>query len=435
MKPTVSSVFFLPKVLFTLLVLVAASFAEPLPLKRAVELALGHSTLAGSAAADEQRAYASYREARNQYIPQVVVGSGLGASWGFPLSLEGAAPSLFNVNSQSALFNPALRQFVRAAKTEWQASTLQGKDQRNQVIQDTVLSYAELNKWETLLSHLQQVQADAAKMEEVVNQRIREGVDSESARDQARLSSARAYLRITEAQGSIDVLRSRLSQLTGLAAASIETVADSIPSLPEIKQDDDLPSKALQSNPALKAADSRAEAQETRAKGEHRALLPSVDFAAQYAVLSRFNNYDLFYNRFDRNNATVGVAIRFPFFSPTQFAHAHAADAEAVRARKDAQAAKNQVSEETLRLQRSVQQLAAAQQVAELEYKVAGASLEALQVRSESGSATLHDLDDARIQSNERFNALQDAQFQLQRARITLLRATGDLEAWIGVSK
>src|SRR5476649_2868259 len=128
---------------FLLLVFLAiTAAAEPLPLKRAVELALSHSTTASSAAADEQRALASYHEARNQYIPQVVAGAGLGASYGFPLSLEGAAPSLFNLNSQSALYNPALHEFVRAAKTDWQASTLQGKDQRNQVIQDTVLTYA-----------------------------------------------------------------------------------------------------------------------------------------------------------------------------------------------------------------------------------------------------------------------------------------------------
>ena len=406
--------------------------AEPLPLKRAVELALAHSTTAGSALADEQRALASYHEARNQYLPQIVAGAGLGASYGFPLSLEGAAPSLFNLNSQSALYNPALREFVRAAKTDWQASTLQGKDQRNQVIQDTVITYAELNKWETLATHLKEAYSQASKMEQLVNQRIQEGVDSEAARNQARLSTARAYLRTIEARGSIDVLRAKLGTLTGLPAVDIETVAESIPALPEVKQDEDLASKALQSNPVIGAADTRAVAQELRAKGEHRALLPSVDFAAQYALLSRFNNYDEFYQRFERNNATVGVSIRFPFLSPTQVAHAKAADAQAILARNDAKAAKNQVSEEALRLQRSVQQLAAAAQVAELEYQVASSNVETLQIRSESSNATIHDVDDARTQSNERFSALQDAKFQLERAQIALLRVTGDLSSWLG---
>ena len=143
-------------------------FAEPLPLKRAVELALSHSTTAAGATADEQRVFASYREVKNQYIPQLVVGSGLGQSWGYPLSLEGSAPSIVNVNAQSALINPALKDFVRAAKTDWQAATVQTKDQRNQVIQDTVLSYAELAKWEALASHLQESHAAAIKTEQLV---------------------------------------------------------------------------------------------------------------------------------------------------------------------------------------------------------------------------------------------------------------------------
>src|SRR5262249_48460471 len=142
-------------------------------------------------------------------------------------------------------------------------------------------------------------------------------------------------------------------------------------------------------------------------------LLPSVDFAAQYALLSRYNNYDEFYSSFQRHNATVGVAIKFPFLSFSQRSRAQAADAQVVRAKKDADAAKNQVSEETLRLQRSVAQLAAAREVAVLEYQVSNSNLEALQVRLDAGSANLHDLDDARTQTTEHYNAMQNAEFEL----------------------
>ena len=96
---------------------------------------------------------------------------------------------------------------------------------------------------------------------------------------------------------------------------------------------------------------------------------------------------------------------------------------------------KNQVSEQTLKLQRSVEQLAAAQQVVDLEYQIAKSNLDATQIRVDAGSATLHDLDDARNQANEQYDALQDTNFELQRARISLLRATGELEAWVGVAK
>ena len=426
--------------LYCLLLLLASSAsvaAEPVALKRVVELALSHGAPAARADSDAQHAFASYREARNQYLPQLTVGSGLGGTWGYPLSLEGYAPSIVNINAQSSLLNPALRDFVRAARTEWQTSTLQAKDQREQVIQDAVLSYAELARWETLLTHLTQEYADALKAEQIVNQRIQEGVDSPVARTQARLTTARVYLRLSQAQGAIDVLRSRLSNLTGLTASSIQTMPDSIPALPEIKQDDNLVAKAIQSSPAVQAAQTHSIALDFRARGEHRAQWPTVDFATQYAVLARFNNWLEFFPKqnFQQNNATVGVVIRFPFLNPAQHAHAQAADAAAFHARKDVDITRNQVSEETLKLQRSVEQLAAAQQVAELEYQLAESNFEAVQVRMDAGTATLREGEEARSHANTRYDALQDATFELERARITLLRSTGDLDNWVGLGK
>jgi outer membrane protein len=430
------------RLLFSLLIavlsLAARLAAEPVPLARVVELALSHGTTVAAAGADEQRAYAAYREARDQYIPQFAVGSGLGKSYGFPLSLEGAAPAILNVTTQSTVLNASLRDFVRAAKTDWQVSTLQTKEQRNQLIQDAVLSYAELNKWENLLQHLQQEQDDALKMEQIVNQRIQEGVDSELARNQARLATARVRYRMAEARGAMDVLRNRLAQMTGLSASAIETVPESIPSLPDTRRDEDLASNAVQVSPAVQAADTRAIAQAFRARGEHRALWPSADFAGQYALLSTtLQTYQQFFvaNSFQRHNGTFGLVLRFPFLNESQRARARAADAEALRAKKDAQTARNQVSEATLKLQRAVEQLSAAQEVADLEYQVAQSNLQAVQVRADAGAATLHDVEDARGQANQRYDALQDVNFELQRGRIALLRATGDLEAWIGGSK
>jgi hypothetical protein len=48
----------------------------------------------------------------------------------------------------------------------------------------------------------------------------------------------------------------------------------------------------------------------------------------------------------------------------------------------------------------------------------------------DAGTANLHDLEDARSQVSERFIALQDVTFELQRAELGLLRSTGHLEEW-----
>lgn len=447
MKPSSRGVFFLS--LLAGLILVPPSLqAEPVSLKRVVELALSHATGGAIAAADEQHAAASVRELQNSYIPQLTVGAGLGPpSYGFPLSIEGQPPSLFNVNAQSALWNPSLRESLRAAKAESTVATLKSKDERNQIIQDAALSYAELAKWEQRLGRLQQTQADTDKMQAAVAERVKEGVDSEIDGAKARLSAARIRLRIAEAQGSADVLREHLSKLTGLAAVSIQTDADSIPAPPSPVISEDSPKAAADSSPSAQAAVEHARAQYLRAQAEHKALWPSFDFAAQYALLSNFNNFQNYYipskpcvvggvsvlcttNSFQQNNASVGVSIRFPFLNFSQRARAKAADADALKATKQAEDAKNQVSEQTLRLQRSVAQLQAARDVAELEAEIAQKSLSAVQTKMDAGTANLHDLDDARAQVSERNITLQDVTFELQRAELGLLRSTGDLEKW-----
>ena len=103
---------------------------EPLPFRRAIELALSNSIQLALNHTSETSAYETYREARAAYIPKLTVGSDLGYSHGFPLSLEGSAPTLFNVTTQSSVWSPAQSSFTKAASADWRASKLQTADQR-----------------------------------------------------------------------------------------------------------------------------------------------------------------------------------------------------------------------------------------------------------------------------------------------------------------
>jgi len=87
-----------------------------------------------------------------------------------------------------------------------------------------------------------------------------------------------------------------------------------------------------------------------------------------------------------------------------------------------------------LKLQRTVRQMEAAQEVTRLEYEIAQSNLEALQARVDSGTASFKDLGEARAQASEHYIALQDTTFDLQRARVGLMRSTGELEKWVGGS-
>jgi outer membrane protein len=403
---------------------------KPLAFRTAIELALKNSTTTGLSQADLQRARAVVNQTHNAFLPQMVLGSGLGASYGFPLSLEGAAPSVFNVNFQGDLINLAQRNYVKAAKSDVDATKAQNADRRNDVMMETAVDYVQLDLLDSSLTIQKEQQQSAQKFQDIVAQRIQAGLDSQVEGTRAKLAGARTRLDIAQTQAAADQLRLRLSQLTGLPLTAIRTSTETIPEMPPVSQDQDLPSEALKNNPVVNVADAAALAKEFRARGERKQLYPSVDFVGQYAVLARFNNYDQFFQKFQRHNVTAGVAIRFPFFNPVQRSAAEAAKADAVKSRKEAQGVKEQVSTDTLKLQRSVEQLVAAREVAQLEHQLAQSDIESTHAKIESGAATMKDEENARVAEHERYTAYLNSSFELDRAQIQLMRQIGQLETW-----
>ena len=416
-----------------MLAFASTTFAQTLTLKRAIELALGHSSVMAASSADQIQAFETYREARGAFIPQVAVGSGLAYSYGFPLSLEGSAPTIFNITSQSLLLNPAQRKFMRAAKAQWTASGSQLKDQRSQVVLDTALTYAELEYWQKKLDVWQHELETSQQMEQAVTQRVQEGIDKPLDQTKARLGTAQVRLHVAQGQGASDELRTHLAQLTGLPPQQITPAEQSVPSFPDAPAPEEAVRKAVDSSPALRAADESVRAKELRAEGEHRLLYPAIDLVMQYGLInSSLTNYEQFFvpGSFQTHNTTAGLLIRFPFFNTSQKAHARAADAEAVRARRDAESMKNQLALNTLKLRHGVQQATAARDVADLQAQVATSEQQAAQTRMQSGTATLKEAQSAVLEAEERSSALLDANFELQRAQLQLLRATGRLETW-----
>ena len=407
-----------------------AAGEKQLSFRTAIELAIKNSTMSGVAQADLQRASATVRQSKDVFLPQFVLGSGLGASYGFPLSLEGAAPSIFNVNFQGALVNFAQRNYIKAAKSDVAATAAQNADRRNDVIMETALDYVQLDLLESSLTIQREQQSAAQKFQDIVGQRVQAGLDSPVETTRAKLAGARTKLDIAQTQAAADQLRLRLSQLTGLPVTAIQTSTESIPELPAIAQDQDLPGEAVKNSPTVKIAEAAADAKAFRAKAEHDQLYPAIDFVGQYAVLARFNNYDQFFQKFQRHNVTAGVAVRFPFFNPVQHAAADVAKADAVKSRKEAQNVKEQVSADTLKLQRSIQQLAAARDVAQLEHQLAQADIEATHAKIESGGASIKDEQNALVVEHERYTAYLNSTFELDRAEIQLMRQAGQLESW-----
>jgi outer membrane protein TolC len=408
----------------------ARAGADPVTFRQAVELALRHSGTMVMASADQQHAHADYLELRNNYLPQMTAGSGLGYSYGYPMSIEGAAPTIVSVDTRQYVFNAANYKFMKAAKIDWQAAGFNIQDKRNQVIFETASDYAQLDELAASLKVLRQQEQSAQRMEQITSERVQAGVDSEVALTKAKLATARVEMHLAQSEGAADVLRLRLSQLTGLAPESIETVTESVPKLPEVKQEDDLPAFAAANSPAVKFAMETARAKWERAQGEHRTWYPSVDLAGSYGLFASFNNYQDYFKKFQPNNASIGFAIRLPLMNWAGRAQAESADAEAQRAKKEAEAVKDQVSSETLRLQRVVKQLAAQREVARLEHQLALADVDAMAAKVEAGNASVRDIEEQRVVEADKYSAFLDADYELSKAQMQLLSETGEIEKW-----
>jgi hypothetical protein len=88
--------------------------------------------------------------------------------------------------------------------------------------------------------------------------------------------------------------------------------------------------------------------------------------------------------------------------------------------------------------------LTAAEQVAQLDYQLAEAQVDAVQARiqtaapgapSAPGQSAVpppgpRELETARIQASDKYSTYLDTSFELQKARLQLLRASGKLENW-----
>src|SRR5215469_12261898 len=76
-----------------------------LTLRQAMVLVLKQNPDILMARLDEMKAIQGVRVAKDPFTPRITVGSGLAYSSGFPMSIEGSAPSVVQARASQYLFN------------------------------------------------------------------------------------------------------------------------------------------------------------------------------------------------------------------------------------------------------------------------------------------------------------------------------------------
>ena len=412
--------------------------AAQISLFTTVDQALRSSASVRIATADVQRATAGLAETKDVFIPNFVVGSSVGPpSYGFPLG----QPSVANITMNSLIFNFSQRDYVRAAHAALESAKLALADARQQVILDASLDYIQLDYDRRVIAVLDQENEFASRLANIEQQRVDAGVGDRNDVLRARLVSAQLRLKRLHVQDDVDILRQELAHLTGLPAESFEPITASIPSVVSSASEYGVGSVATLTainSDGVRSAYSNALSKQYQAFGADRqSYRPQIAFGAEYNRFAEYNNYQSYYLNFQHNNFGAGLQIKIPLFDATVRAQGREAAAVAAHATAQADQVRDQSSENIVKLQKAVTELAAQKDVAQLQNELAQSQLDAIMTQLNSGVATPgatpltpREEQQARIEERRRYQEVLDAGFEITKTQLSLLRATGEIEAW-----
>ncbi len=403
-----------------------------------VDMAAKNSGPVRTAQADLDKAHAALAQSRDAFIPTIAFGSGLPA---FPsVGFTGNLPTIWDANVQSLVFSLPQIKYIRAARAGVQAALANLKDAHEQVALDTSTAYIELDTVNQELAVAHQQESFANRLVDIEQQRAEAGVDPLSDLLQAKLTTAQLKLKRLHLETRAGTLAQQLSALTGMPVASIVTDHASIPTIPAIKASDARPLAGLQS------ANFLALSKQYVAKGDsdHNRMYPEIGFGVQYnrntTLLNNINKY--YAQPLPANNFSSGFSIRLPLFDWGSRDKAKQSAAEALRAKVEAEQAEKQNNIQIATLNDTLRELDAQAEIASLKKQISDAQLKTVQAQLELGNgggsgpgapAQLTPKAEQQVHIDERQNYQEslDADLNLSKARLSLLRALGHMQDWL----
>jgi outer membrane protein TolC len=412
---------------------VACAADHPMTLRQAVELALKQNSDITLSRLDREKARQAVRLAKDPFIPRVTVGSGLAYTSGFPMSIEGSAPSVLQANAVASLFNRPQSLALAQAKEDERGASLSAEAKLGEVAYRTASLYLDAERAAHIGALARKDAASLQQVMETVRAQMREGRALPLAEKQAAYNVARAAALADGFDDDCAAAETSLAVALGLSAEDrIVPVDQEAPALTLPDSEEAAIRTALQSSIEIRQLDSQIASKEIEVRGEKAARLPHADLVAQYGMLAKFNNYEQYFQKFQRNNGQVGVSLQLPLFvGPGVSAQAGRTAAEAAHLRIERDNVRNRIQTDIQASFREVRKAATAAEVARLDLEVAREQLSVNLAQMQEGRATLRQVEESRIVENDKWIAFYDAQYGIDRARWSVLRLTGQLTAAI----
>jgi outer membrane protein TolC len=403
-----------------------AQQAPSLTLRQAVARAVERSEDVTLARLRYQAAERETAVTRSQFLPNLYAGSGAAYTSGFPLAAGGGAPAVVSLTYNQTIFDPLARGEVRAAEQREEQMRLAMDGARDAVISRVASNYLELAKLRRSQELLTSERASASRILAFTRQRAEAGLELPIEVTRAQLTAARIEQSIARLENNADALAEQLRVDLGLAPDQpLEVAAEDLPAVAE--PDAAGAERAVENSIDLRQVASERETMRTRLQAENRSRWPTFSINGQYNVLSQFNNYDVFFNKFQRHNVVAGVQIRIPLFSARTSAGVAAAQANFVASQAAFNAKRTEVSRELLQTEHRLEESTAAREVARLELELAQQNTGVVQARFNEGRASLRELEAAQLDQNDKWLAFLDADFARQQAQLALMQATGQV--------
>ena len=378
---------------------------------------------------DEEGARHAVQIAKDPFAPRIAVGSGLAYSNGFPMSIEGSAPSIVQAHASQFLFNRQQSFSVAQAREQMRGAGLDVGHRRDEVAYRTASLYLDAERASRIVALARKDSESLTTVLASIQSQVKEGRALPLAEKQAALQLARSRQLVDSLESEQTAAETSLALVAGFSAEDrIRPVVEPRPAAILPDSEERALQSAIDANKELRKLQSQIAAKGLEKRGEQAARLPRIDLVAQYALFAKFNHYEDYFRTFQRHNGQIGVSVQVPVFSgPGVKAQMSQTDTEIAHLRVQLNSARNQLNADLQQAFRDVRKAEMAAEVARLDLDVAREQLSVNLAQMQEGRLTLRQVEEARVAENAKWIAFYDAQYVIEKARWSVLRLTGEL--------
>ncbi len=419
---------------FVFLSFLAQAETHSLTLQQTLELAARQNPDVTLSRLDQQRAEADIRVAQDPFRPKVTLGSGAAYTYGYPNTIEGSAPSIFQVTTQDSLFNrpkslevAAARELARGSEHAAQAKT-----------EDVAYQAADL----FLISNQLEHQGDILKgqlpgLQKVIDSTeaaVTEGAVLPLELKRAKVNFAISEQQLGAARFDQDYYEMMLAVVVGFPVSDrVKPVDSDLPANLAPASETEAMDIALRNNRQLRQMQSNILAKQLDLRSYKAARLPQVDLVAQYALFAKYT-YEQYFpsNRFQRNNFQLGAAVSIPLLVGTArqgFSQQAYTDMAKLRIQTDQ--LRNRILTDTRRAYEQWKKAESLRDLARMRLDLAREDLTVKLAQNGEGRVSLRELEQARLDESSFWMQLYDSEIQVTRSKLAILRQMGTLMAAI----